>query len=80
MTPTPKEILAKETDNIISAELKMQALYLQYQAALIDCAEQSVLEHIRMQIHALTDICIDAVGIQVQCIKLMQKDGGLTKD
>ena len=70
MTTDYKEVLERETRNKIATDLTMQSTVLLYQAALIrdDSAEEQKL---RAQLHALTDVSLDCLAVQVHCIKHM---------
>ena len=70
MTTDYKEVLEGETCNKIATDLKMQATVLMYHAALIH-GDDSEEQRLRAQLHALTDVLLDSLAIQVHCIKHM---------
>ena len=72
MTTDYKAVLDREIKNKCIAELKLQSSVILYQAALLqgdDLEEQKL----RAQIHALTDLMLDSMAVQVHCLKRIEQ-------
>ena len=74
MTTDYKACLAVEGRNRAATELKIQSKLLQYQALALESADEALQQNVRAEVHALLDIQMDHIAIQMHCIKNLPAD------
>ena len=74
MTTDYKACLVVEGRNRAATELKIQSKLLQYQALALESADEALQQNVRAEVHALVDMQMDHIAIQMHCIKNLPAD------